>query len=73
MISMNMRWNWLIGRRLSSGTVVSVSGEIATVRRGNGEFQIPLCELLHEDYKAQDRAAASMCEAMNTGDGAYRA
>ena len=69
---MNGHWNWLIGRRLSLGEVVDVFGESATVRRGDDEMRVLLCELLHEDYKSQDRAAASMCEAMNTGDGTYR-
>lgn len=69
---MNGHWNWLIGRKLSLGEVVDVFGESATVRHGDDQTRVLLCELLHEDYKAQDRAAASMCEAMNTGDGAYR-
>lgn len=57
---MNGHWNWLIGRKVSLGEVVDVFGESATVRHGDDETRVLLCELLHEDYKAQDRAAASM-------------
>jgi hypothetical protein len=69
---MNGHWNWLIGRKLSLGEVVDIFGESATVRHGDDETRVLLCELLEEDYKAQDRYEASMCEAWNTGDGAYR-
>lgn len=54
---MNGHWNWLIGRKVSLGEVVDVFGESATVRHGDDETRVLLCELLHEDYKAQDRAA----------------
>lgn len=69
---MNGQWNWLIGRKLSLGKVVDVFGESATVRRGNDEARVLLCELLEEDYKANDRYERALNEAWNTGDGAYR-
>ena len=49
---MNGQWNWLIGRKLSLGEVVDVFGESATVRHGDDETRVLLCELLEEDYKA---------------------
>lgn len=52
---MNRQWNWLIGRKLSLGEVVDVFGESATVRHGDDETRVLLCELLEEDYKSQDR------------------
>jgi len=71
-LKMNRQWNWLIGRKLSLGEVVDVSGESATVRHGYDETRVLLCELLEEDYKAQDRFDRDLNEAWNTGDGAYR-
>jgi hypothetical protein len=65
-------WNWLIGRRLSLGTVIDICNETATVRHGREETRMLLSELLEEDYKSQDRYMASMSEALNTGDGVYR-
>lgn len=69
---MSGNWKWLVGRKLSLGEVVDVFEDTATVRRGDDEARILICELLHEDYKAQDRYAASVCETMNRGDGSYR-
>ena len=69
---MNGQWNWLIGRKLSPGEVVDVFGESATVRHGDDETRVLLCELLEEDYKAQDRYEKDLNEAWNTGDGSYR-
>jgi len=69
---MNGQWNWLIGRKLSLGEVVDVFGESATVRHGDDETRVLLCELLEEDYKASDRYERDLNEAWNTGDGAYR-
>lgn len=69
---MNGQWNWLIGRKLSLGEVIDVFGDSATVRHGDDETRVLLCELLHEDYKALDRAEASMCEALLIGNGVYR-
>lgn len=65
-------WQWLVGRKLSLGEVTDILGETATVRRGDDEVRVLVCELLHEDYQAQDRHAATLCEAFNTGAGAYR-
>lgn len=65
-------WEWLIGRRLSLGKVIDICDETVTVRRGDDEFRILVSELLCEDYRSQDRAASSVSEAMNSGDGAYR-
>jgi len=69
---MDRQWNWLIGRKLSLGEVIDVSGESATVRHGDGETLVLLCELLEEDYKAQDRVNRDLNDALNNGDGAYR-
>ena len=69
---MNWQWNWLIGRKLSIGEVVDICGESATVRHGDDETRVLLCELFEQDYAAQDRYTASMSEAMNEGDGVYR-
>lgn len=69
---MNGHWNWLIGRKVSLGEVVDVFGESATVRHGDDETRVLLCELLEEDYKSQDRYAEDLNEAWNSGDGAYR-
>lgn len=68
----NGKWGWMIGRRFSLGTVLSVFGEAATVVRGDDEFRILIEELLEEDYKALDRYERDLNEAWNTGDGAYR-
>lgn len=70
--AMNGQWNWLIGRKLSLGEVVDVFGESATVRHGDDETRVLLCELLEEDYNAQDRYEKDLNEAWNTGDGSYR-
>lgn len=48
-------WNWLIGRKLSLGEVVDVCNDTATIRHGDDETRILVCELLEEDYKARDR------------------
>ena len=69
---MNGQWTWLIGRKLSLGEVVDVFGESATVRHGDDETRVLLCELLEEDYKAHDRVDRDLNEAMNSGDGSYR-
>lgn len=53
---MNGHWNWLIGRKVSLGEVVDVFGESATVRNGDDETRVLLCELLHEDYIKEDAA-----------------
>lgn len=70
--SMSGGWEWLIGRKLSLGVVVDVFEATATVRHGDDDSRVLICELLHEDYKAQDRYVARMCEALNSGDGTYR-
>ena len=69
---MNGNWEWLIGRKLSLGTVVDVFEDTATVRHGDDDTRILICELLHEDYKAQVRDEAGMCDVMNASDGSYR-
>ena len=69
---MNGQWNWLIGRKLSLGEVVDVFGGSATVRHGDDETRVLVCELLEEDYKANDRYERDLNEAWNTGDGSYR-
>ena len=61
---MNGQWNWLIGRKLSLGEVVDVFGESATVRHGDDETRVLLCELLEEDYKEQDRFDHDLKEAI---------
>ena len=57
------QWNWMVGRKFSLGEVVDVLGESATVRHGDDETRVLLCELLGEDYKAQDRANRVLNEA----------
>jgi hypothetical protein len=69
---MNEQWNWLIGRRLSLGEVIDVFGESATVRRGDDEIRILLCELLEDDYKEHDRIDRGLNDALDTGEGIYR-
>lgn len=69
---MNNNWDWLIGRRLSLGKVIDVAGDTATVRHGDDDRWINVCDLLEEDYKSQDRADRDLSEALNTSDGAYR-
>lgn len=69
---MSGEWDWLIGRKLSLGEVVDVCNETATVRLGDDNTRILVCELLNEDYKALDRYEAMMNEVMNIGDGIYR-
>lgn len=65
-------WNFLVGRRFSLGTVISVSDETARVLRGDDEFRILIPELICEHFKAQDKADAAMSELLNSGDGVYR-
>ena len=66
------QWNWMVGRKFSLGEVVDVLGESATVRHGDDETRVLLCELLEEDYKAQDCANRALNEAWwDGGDGAY--
>lgn len=66
------QWNWLIGRKMSLGEVVDVLGETATVIQGDDKARVLLCELLEEEYKAQDRFDRELNEALDSGDGSYR-
>lgn len=52
---MNGNWEWLIGRELSLGEVVDICNDVATVRHGDDETRVLLCELLYEEFKAHDR------------------
>ena len=61
---MNGEWNWLIGRKLSLVEVVDVFGESATVRHGDDETRVLVCELLEEDYKAHDRYERDLNETL---------
>jgi hypothetical protein len=66
------QWRWLVGRKLSLGMVMDVSDSMATVLQGDDVMQVPLSKLLEEDYRSHDRHMASLSEALNSGDGAYR-
>ena len=69
---MSGQWNWLIGRKLSLGKVIDVCGDTATIRHGDDEVRVLLCELLEDDYIEHDRFDRELNEAWNTGDGTYR-
>jgi hypothetical protein len=66
------QWQWLVGRKLSLGRVMAVSDGMATVQQAWDVTQVPLPRLLEEDYRSHDRHMASLCEALNSGDGTYR-
>ncbi|MGE5623108.1 MAG: DUF551 domain-containing protein [Bacillota bacterium] len=46
-------WEWLIGRTFSIGEVVDICDESATVRRGDDEFRILVCELMYAHFQAE--------------------
>lgn len=68
---MSGNWEWLIGRELSLGEVVSVFDGTATVERGDDRFRILVDELLHEDYRSRDRQLAARMGEI-TPAGAYQ-
>lgn len=55
---MSGNWEWLARRELSLGTVIAIFECTATVEHGDDRFRILVHELLHEDYKFQDRNRA---------------
>lgn len=65
-------WSWLIGRKTSSGRVLAVAGDEATVENARGRRCLPIAELLRLDYEQCDKYDAAMSEALNSGDGTYR-
>ena len=47
---MATQWDWLVGRHLSMGRVDAIDGDIAYVSHYGHAQQVPVCDLLREDY-----------------------